>query len=529
MKTMMLLLLLLVLNFSSGYAQQKPVAVRVETVGRSIGDFENRFDLGSPLKAYISFYYAIAYGKDGQMRELASLRTKAWMAEPGSPDREVDQATRQALLGRNIAEVRQYGDSVAAILTLYSDSLYIVAWTLYEKGVWQNAGEGIGRGLEGARQQADERSAQLIGIVRRTARLNEVPTDPAPFAAYLESHGTSPTPYLLDKFTDHKLVIVGEQHRRRISWELMTELIRDPAFAKRVGTVFMELPSWKQGVMDRFFAAKTMDPEWIREVMRAEQVYGWWDGGEYAFLQELWRINRKLPARKKIRVILVDWQAPWDSIRTKEDMAKFDKNGKDRNVHMADVVENHILNSSDPRSSLFIVGFGHTFKSFVPGQASTAAGMEPARTAGAQLADRLGWKQVFVVAPHVMVMNNAIGGVGYVRDGIFDKAFQLHGNRPVAFDLKDSPFGDEPCDNSDPERFDIRMGTFQDNYDGYLFFGPLKDEGPEMHTYEIFTDAFVREIQRRSALLDIGELFDMPVPELTPEKIIRRLKGEAGE
>jgi len=145
------------------------------------------------------------------------------------------------------------------------------------------------------------------------------------------------------------------------------------------------------------------------------------------------------------------------------------------------------------------------------------------------LTNRLSAKEVFIIFPHSMIVHNVKGYLGELRDGLFDRAFTANGDIPVAFDLKDSPFGSEPFDALDPVKFDPLSGCYEDNFDGYIFFGPLDNEGPEYYTEEIYTDDFVEEIKRRVKLFgsDRDRYFGIPAADLTREKIIDRLNESA--
>lgn len=531
MKKTILSLSFFILFVAISYSQNNPENVRVKQINKRIGAFDGKPDLSTPLSSYVTFSYTIADGKKGLLKGIVTYRNQPGMPDPATPDNPIDERSRKKVLDREIVEIRYYGDSVAAAIVEFEFPTHIIGWLTYEDGQWMNAGEDLGNNLEDARGRADQKSKQFIGYVHRIRELKKTPSDLTPFVDYLKTNGQPPKEYLLSKLKKHKLVICGEVHRRKVSWDLMKDLLCDPAFPKSTGTVFMELPSWKQEVVDRFYNSKTMDPELILDVMRAEQIYGWWDGGEYEFLIELWKVNRHLPNNKKIKVVAVDWQAPWDRLQTKEDVEAYYNMGIDRNGHMADRIESYSKNTTDKRNGLFIVGFGHAEKSQLPGIASAARSKVAQLTAGMQLAQRLSEKGVFIVFPHTMVMNNVSGSKGLLRNGIFDEVFAINGNNPVGFDLKATPFGKEPYDASDPGRYDVRSSSYEQNFDGYLFFGPLEAEGHEYHIYDIFTDKFVEEIKRRALIMndENGVYFGTSVNELTKEKIVSRLRQTNGK
>lgn len=204
----------------------------------------------------------------------------------------------------------------------------------------------------------------------------------------------------------------------------------------------MELPSWHQPTIDRFMDSDTFDRELIFKIFRDEQINGWWDRGEYEFLCRLREINKSLPDDKKVKVVLADYQLPYSDMTDRAGT----RPKEDRNTHMANVIVNTVDNSADSRNYLFLVGCAHAYKSDRAGIASSAYGKESELTAGAQIARALGNDNVFTVFQHTMSGDNVGGNKSAVRGGIFDKAFELNGNRPIGFRLAGSPFGAEPFD-----------------------------------------------------------------------------------
>lgn len=497
---------------------------RIEPVGSAVCECVPEDAPNTPLGVYVRMYRLLAAGKQGSLRTVCSLRNHGRLPDAQAPDKAPDERLRESFEARRIEEVRYYGDSAAAVLVRYEDLLRIIGWTTFEQGRWVNAGEEMGHDLIAARRLADTNAPSMQGLARRVAQLSETHPDTAALVRYLGTSAQTPKAYFLDKLSAHRLVICGELHRRSLSWAFMKELANDPRFPEVAGTVFVELPSWKQDRLDRFYAEDTMQPELLLDLLRDEQIYGWWDGGIYKFLQQLWQVNRTLPAERRIRVAAVDRQVPWERIRDRAELLSWEREGPDRDSHMAATVTTYIEQSNDPRGALFIVGFAHAARSQAPAIASGASGNESGATAGAQLAARLPQGSLCILFPHTRITHNRTGPSAPLREGAFDAAFARNGNIPVAFDLRNSPFGCEPFDAIDERRFDLRAGTYADNFDGYLFFGPSDSETGECRVYELFTDTFVAEIKRRASLAGFTELFALPLDELTPERIVRQLE-----
>ena len=119
---------------------------------------------------------------------------------------------------------------------------------------------------------------------------------------------------------------------------MLKRLIALPGFADVAGAVFMELPSWCQPKMDAFMRADELCGEMVLDIFREEQIYGWWDRGEYEFLCSLWHLNHRLPEEKRIKVVLADFQLPFSRIASHDEFVAEDSVSEDRNTHMADVI-----------------------------------------------------------------------------------------------------------------------------------------------------------------------------------------------
>lgn len=516
--------LILVFLSINGYTQL-PAGFKLEKIEKQVKDFPlDSINLSSPLDYYLSRAQVRLSGKYKKWRDIS---TSMFDYSADVPDEVIDDYFRNYILNETIDRIVTYRDSVAAIVTRNDGEDYLLLSTCWlEDGRWVNRGQGLATDLEDAQEKISRQLPELLYNLPRVAVINNMPTDVEPFAAFLTNIDQSPEEFLLDMLKSHKLVVNGEYHRRKVSWDMLERLISLPEFPDKAGCIFMELPSWHQPTMDKFMSSPTLDSDLIIQIFQDEQPNGWWDRGEFEFLCKLWEINQSLPADKKVKVMLADYQIPYSKITNEEEV----KEAEDRNTHMANLIADNIENSPDKRNSLFLVGCAHAYKSDQAGIASAAHGKAPELTAGAQLTRLLGDKNVFTVFQHVMPGDNNGGNKSAIRGGIFDEAFRRNGNRPVGFKLSGSPFGAEPFDGIYEIKYKTATGSYADNFDGYLFLRPLEDEPKAVPLIEIFTDEFVKEMQRRAAVMGYDNLrylwFGRRASELTKEYIIECLKEE---
>ena len=493
-------------------------------IDRRVSDYAfNGIDQSSPLNYYLSRAYVLSEGKMGQM---AKMSTAKFELDTCATDEVVDAAKRQRILDEKIVKIVIYKDSVAAIVTEYGDwLLFSYAWI--ENGKWVNGGQGMAENMEETDRQLQNNMPILYRDLPRIKAIMTLPTDTKPFVDFLNRQTLSPEEFVLQQIATHKLVINGEYHRRKVSWDMLRRLIALPDFTEVCSTIFMELPSREQPTMDRFMETDILNGELIMNIFRNEQLDGWWDKGEYDFICDVWQINQRLPQKKRINIRLVDFQIPYSQIQTAEEYDIANSKAENRNTHMADIIEQYIKNKNDMRGSLFLVGCGHAYKSGIAGFASAGGDGIEDMTAGAQLTQRLGSQNVFTVFQHVMTCDNSGGHQSLIRGGIFDQAFAANGNRPVGFLLYGSPFGKEPFDGIFEIKYKGSTGLYQDNFDGYLFLCPLNKEIQSEPLLDVFNDQFVAELHRRSTYMNWNgrqeTMFGYKVSELTKEKIHQAL------
>lgn len=522
MKTL-LISILIILTFQSSVNAQEPL--RILPVDRNLNEYPAQYDLSTPLGSFITFKQLQANGKVGRYGEVNSYRIRGAFPKKGGPSVQVGVSTRSEILDKNITEVIYYGDSVAAVLSPFNVApMYIIYFYSLEGGEWLGAGEGLGNDLSDARERFRRTAPEFLGFIERIDELKAVPGGADAFVDYLKSSGQTPKEFLLDAVAEHRIVVYGELHRRKSSWDLWKSVIRDRRFAQQVCTVFVELSSDRQQDMDSFFAGNEPDGEKIMDIFRSVQLTGWYDKGMYEFLIALWELNDGLPEEDRVRVVLVDEPRPFGSFQTSEDLQAHFNSIPDRNEQMARIVTETVQSQGPKRNNVFIVGAAHAFKSSVPGIAVGRPRDEATPSAVAQLVAVFSDEEVFSIYPHMPVVSNDGTIHGKVRHGVFDSAFAELGNGAIAFDLKDCPLSGEPFDGIYEIIYAKDVGSYGDNFDAYLFLEPLEAESEEYFLFDVLTDEFVEELKRRAQMTDSSLKDWFGVETETREAIIDHLK-----
>jgi hypothetical protein len=245
----------------------------------------------------------------------------------------------------------------------------------------------------------------------------------------------------------------------------------------------------------------------------------------YDFLVKLWEINSRLPKERKINVFATDFPRPFYSNIT--DLEQYEKFVKycDRNEYMANTIENYLDSTSDKRSCLFVVGCGHAYKS---GALLIGKWQINGKSAANLLCERFGRDFIFTICTHSPSIANDGTIFGKIRKGLFDWVFAKNGNISTAINLQDSPFGKEPYDANANVCFDIATGSYESNYDGYIFLQPLEEELSNTPLFELYTDTFIEEIKRRAKITNKEDdtFWGMKLKELNRQILIDKLKLE---
>jgi hypothetical protein len=505
MKTTLVLLVILLSLFLS-CERNVPTDFKTFQVNKKVKDFPDKLDLSSPVKSAVSIYYLTINGKNSLWRELSSERIKPFFTDTTGTDTNVPENIRNSYLNTIIKETITYKDSVAGVISEIRDSVYSIRWLNLENGKWVNSGEDEGKSIETSHQFFEKHAEKNLQNLRKINAFYFIPRDTLSFINYLKENERDPKEFVLDKLNKYKMVMYGEIHRRKASWDFLEEVVKDKRFIDKIGVIFMELGSDKQKDIDNFLANNTVNNELLLSVFRDYMLVGWDDKGKFDFIKCIWQINKNLPSNKRVRILAVDTPRPIDSYKSKEAMrangAKFD-----RNEYMADTILNYLATSNDKRNALFIVGTGHVQKA--------------TNSAGSILAKRFP-SATYAIFQHSPQVDNTRPIDKRLRHGIFDYAFYKSEDKPTAFELKNSPFGKEPFDGL----YYDGNGTYQDNYDGYLFLGSLDNEPNGEILLDLYSDNFVNELDRRYRLLGSNLKDEWDLTELSKKAVIEKVMSE---
>jgi hypothetical protein len=495
MKTTLAFLIISISLFLS-CEQKEPSSFKTIDVNKKIKEYPDKLDLSSPLKTCVSAYYIMANGKDCLWRKISSKKIQLFLPDTSAVDSNVSDDRKNSILNTTIREVITYKDSIACVISESRDSDYSIRWLYSENGKWVNRGEDGRRSLEEAHQLFKNRVDENIKDLRKIYAFAVVPKDTLSFINYLKENNREPKKFVLDKLDKFKLVMFGEIHRRKVSWDFLQDVVKDKKFIEKTGVIFMELGADKQKDIDKFLANAFIDNELLLNVFRDYMLVGWNDKGKFDFIKSIWLINKSLPPDKKVKILLIDTPRPPDSYKSKEAM-RANAVKYDRDEFMADTILNYLKSSNDKRNALFIVGTGHV--------------SEASKSAGAILCKKLP-QATYAIFQHSPRVDNIIPIDERLRHGIFDYSFYKFENKPTAFEIKNSPFGKEP--------FDCLY------YDGYIFLGSLDNEPNGEILFDLYSDNFIKELDRRYQIMGSSLKDEWELPETSKKAIVEKLLSD---
>jgi hypothetical protein len=293
--------------------------------------------------------------------------------------------------------------------------------------------------------------------------------DSSAYLAYLRQHAKTPVQYVLDKFKDHDVVILGEMHGVRENCELFADLI-DPLYHQAGVRYFaMELLRHKNTpLVNQLVTGREYDQQLALRIFRdyAHPDFGY---KEYMdIIKAIWQLNNKLPPQaEKFKVIALD-KGDWEAIDlpTSPSTKEYEEFVKAHDPFMADVLEREVLAKGG--KVLVQIGYMHSFTRYRL--------VETAPRFGCILHEKYG-DRIFQVCLHQPHFGPEVltGGQPTSRPLIIDfieKIMMENGNKSVGFDVEDSPFANLRDRRS--LYFASNSETvFSDIAQGYIFTKPL--------------------------------------------------------
>lgn len=296
-------------------------------------------------------------------------------------------------------------------------------------------------------------------------------------AGYLREMGMSPEAYVIGKFRDHDIVILGEHHFIKHDVEFVQSLIPRlyEAGVRDLGIEFgcHEL----QAQADALVTADTYDEALARRLMF--QWGSYWPYVEYLGLyKKAWELNRSLPpGAPKFRVVGLDYRARFDLVRENISEAQLRAvwHKGPRDDYMARTIVGEFVKKR--KKALVYMGQHHAFTRYrLPEydfETKTLNGLQPGSTG------HIIWRKiperVFQICLHYPWQTAASERTyHYPVDGVVDRLMMEFPGQRMGFDVAGSPFG-ELGDEGTFYALGHENFTFGEFCDGYIWEKPFSE------------------------------------------------------
>lgn len=313
---------------------------------------------------------------------------------------------------------------------------------------------------------------------------------------YLKENFLTPEQYIISKFKEHQVILLGEDHAVKNNLDLVINLI-PLLYEAGIYNFGMEFgASEDQEDLDLLITSEEYDEAKARRLMFNYNVK--WAYKEYTEIYKAaWKLNKSLPKdAKKFRILNLSYVYDWEGFSGMRTPVSFKNIFHKGNIEAfrAKLVEREILSKGE--KLLVLTGTPHAFTKFknpvFEGNADQFYILQ-CGWFGNRLYEKFG-SRIFNIILHQPVMNkNTL--LPDITDGIktIETVMEGLGNKSSGFDLVSTVMGDIQDDsyNSIPyENF-----TLKEVSDGYIFTAPIRELKGCTVDYEYLKDKSFQEIQ----------------------------------
>jgi hypothetical protein len=295
----------------------------------------------------------------------------------------------------------------------------------------------------------------------------------APYLAYLKDNTEPPIEYVLGKFRDYDVVILGEMHEVRENLELVRDLIEPMCHQAGVKCFAIEtLKSKNNSLVNKLVTAPEYDQQLALQLFR-DAHWPFWGFKEYMdIVKAVWEVNRALPLQAE-RLKVVGLEQDWDA--HDRFFGSREKPDEERDEHMATVFAQEVLKKGE--KALILIGFSHSFTHYRQPILKDGKLVDERARFAYTLYQEYGDK-IFQICLHLRHAGRETltGGKGEPDPILIDfleRILQKAGNRPAGFDIQNSPFANLRDRQSSYFAFQPDV-VFSDVTRGYIFLKPLK-------------------------------------------------------
>jgi hypothetical protein len=299
----------------------------------------------------------------------------------------------------------------------------------------------------------------------------------AELAEYLQKHWQSPEDYVVSKFKDHDIVILGEQHRARQDPLLIQRLIPLVYKAGVYNLGFEFARRVDQPLIDSLLNGKEYDQLLANEILLRGFVH--WCYQEYSdIFKAAWQLNQQLPAGKmKFRILGVNDSPDWSLVKIEADQDNREIRRKVWHGETEQDWADYLLRETTTKGekSLVYCGIHHAFTGYHQPLSKNGkfVGFAAEPRFGNFLRDSIG-QRVMTIYMHNYWSTPDWQGYTYPAGGYIDALMATFDSTKwrVGFDTKGTPFEKLP-DKSSYYALGYDSFGLGNFCDGYIFQMPF--------------------------------------------------------
>jgi hypothetical protein len=302
---------------------------------------------------------------------------------------------------------------------------------------------------------------------------------------YLKEHGKPPVDYILSRFADHDIVLLGEMHRVKQQLDVYHQLI--PRLPE-VGVTVLAYEFARredQPLIDALMDKPVFDVSLAKLIMIRQEAL--WGFAEYLeVFRIVWSVNKELPPSQRIRLIGLNDPYNWKLYNhicqtelrkpNKEEIALIWKDCDER--YWADTIAQHYIPGKT--KVLGIMGSHHAFTRYREPDYITDGGTKVfvrfnKPRFGNHLHARYADKVYNICFYDPWESKSDPGTQVHPARGVIEQVINPH-YRQIGFDLLNSPLGQLPDDSFYSLGYpDFRISMM---FDGMIYTGRIQDLKP---------------------------------------------------
>ncbi len=336
-----------------------------------------------------------------------------------------------------------------------------------------------------------------------------------PYVKVLKDYGKNPVDFILDKSSKYDLIIFDDAlHTAVEPFEFYQKLVSNKKFSDKVKYIFLETVSVnQQPALDAYLNSKTDDLKLLYPAFQNDfSGTGWAYKTYFDLMQTVKKVNQNLPVNEQIKVIAVNAPTYWNDINTPEDLKLFRLSIAGNDYTMYRIISKYMDDFCSGKKGIFLTNTRHAYKgikdsdnNFYLDCGTFFCLNDPGKTYSVRFHNiNLYFEDIKEIDKNTPETTEGLENmvVRWVRmeKGLWDSAFAILGNRPVAIDINDTPFG--KAEYIGNHMLNSASGqTMQDAYDALIFLAPVDKMHQTAMVGHMYTNNYKKELERRAKFL----------------------------